>query len=100
MVACVCPVGIHSAEILNLELNEGFGELGRVAEFHGEGVCAQGQPRIDRTMRSGYIPAWNSKVLLRIFIKSFTTVSIGAKASENRRKPMMIGNSVWKPNDS
>jgi hypothetical protein len=25
---------------------------------------------------------------------------MGARASEKRMKPMMIGNSLWKPNDS
>ena len=46
-----------------------------------------------------YIPAWNSNVLLRMFIRSFTTVSIGERASENRMNPMMMGNSLWKPKD-
>jgi hypothetical protein len=27
-------------------------------------------------------------------------VSIGARASEKRMKPIMMGNSLWKPNDS
>jgi hypothetical protein len=34
-----------------------------------------------------------------MFIKSLVTVSIGARASENRIKPIMIGNSLWKPKD-
>lgn len=44
-------------------------------------------------------PAWNSKVLLRIFINNLTTVSIGARASENKMKPIMMGKSLWKPKD-
>jgi hypothetical protein len=28
------------------------------------------------------------------------TVSIGARASEKRMNPIMIGNSLWKPKDS
>lgn len=45
-------------------------------------------------------PAWNSNFLLRMFMPNLTTVSNGARTSENRMKPMMIGNSLWKPKDS
>ena len=34
-----------------------------------------------------------------MFIKSLMTVSIGARASEKRMKPIMMGNSLWKPKD-
>lgn len=47
-----------------------------------------------RGQMSGHVPAWNSNFLLKIFINSFITVSIGASASENRIKPIMIGNSL------
>ncbi len=46
------------------------------------------------------IPASNSNFRLKTFIHSFTTVSIGWSASENRMKPMTIGNSLWNPKDS
>ena len=47
----------------------------------------------------GYKPASNSNLRLRMFIKNFTTASIGAKASEKSKKPIIIGCSLWKPND-
>lgn len=43
--------------------------------------------------------ASNSYFLLRMFIKSVMTVSMGASASEKRMKPIMMGNSLWKPKD-
>jgi uncharacterized protein YneF (UPF0154 family) len=33
-------------------------------------------------------------------MRSLMTVSMGARASENKIKPIMIGNSLWKPKDS
>lgn len=39
MVASVHPIGVHGAEILDLEFDEGFGQIGRVAQIVGEFVC-------------------------------------------------------------
>ena len=36
VVAGVHPVGVHGAQVLNLQFNEGAGELGGVSEFDGE----------------------------------------------------------------
>jgi hypothetical protein len=33
-------------------------------------------------------------------MKSFITVSIGARASEKRMKPMIIGRISWKPKEA
>lgn len=38
MVAGIHPVGVHGAKVLDLELEQGAGELLRVAELLGEGV--------------------------------------------------------------
>jgi hypothetical protein len=35
-----------------------------------------------------------------MFIRSLTMASIGANASEKRRNPIIIGYSLWNPNDS
>ena len=43
--------------------------------------------------------ASNSNLRLRMFMPSFMSVSIGARASENRMKPTMMGNTLWKPKD-
>ena len=34
-----------------------------------------------------------------MFIRSLIMVSIGARASEKRMKPIMIGRISWKPNE-
>lgn len=39
MVACIHPVGVHAAEIVNLQFDEGLGEFGWVAQFDGEFIC-------------------------------------------------------------
>jgi len=38
VVARIHPVGLHGAQVLNLELDERAGQLGLVAEVVGEGV--------------------------------------------------------------
>jgi hypothetical protein len=42
VVGGVHPVGIHGRKVLDLELDEGRSEFGRVAELVGEGICAKG----------------------------------------------------------
>lgn len=40
VVVCrVRPVRIHGGEVLDLQLDEGGGKLGSIAEIEGEGVC-------------------------------------------------------------
>ena len=45
------------------------------------------------------LPASNSNFRLTMFIRSLTIASIGARASENRRNPITMGCSLWKPKD-
>lgn len=39
VVAGIHPVGIHGAQVLNLEFKERLRELIGVAEFQGKGIC-------------------------------------------------------------
>ena len=41
VVARVHPVRVHGAEVLDLQLDEGAGQVFRIAEFHGEFVWWQ-----------------------------------------------------------
>ena len=98
MIAGVHPVCIHSAKVLDLQFDERAGELGGVAEFDGELVCnALDQSRGlggKGERRGGNLPAWNSNFRLRMFMSRLMMVSAGARMSEKRMKPMMMGESL------
>jgi hypothetical protein len=93
VVARVHPVGIHCAQVLDLEFDEGLGEFSLIAEFDGKGVYSEvSQGWMGEEL--GNLPASNSYFRLRMFIRSLMTVSIGARASEKRMKPIMMGYSL------
>lgn len=99
VVASVHPVRVHGAQVLDLQLEQGLGELLGIAEVLGEFIYICQFIAIMTKTREENLPAWNSNLRLRMFINSLITASIGARASENSKNPIMMGCSLKKPKD-
>lgn len=102
VVRAVHPVGVHGREVLHLQLDQGAREVARVAELLGELVYEHVlvNEHVDSPVQKDPkdLPAWYSKRRLKIFMPSFTSMSMGASASLNKIKPIIMGISRRKPN--
>lgn len=39
MITRIHPISVHGAQILDLQLDQGLGQVGAVAKFDGEVIC-------------------------------------------------------------